>query len=290
MQWKGPYEVSAVVGINDYKVRVKDKLKVYHANLLKAYIKREEELGEAAAAIAEGLLTRVSSSGELSELELDPDDDDTGFLEIGGYVAKESIADVKTGPGLNRTERAEFLDLAQEFSSLSTEAPGTTNLVQHHINLTSNEPVRSKPYPVPYSMRESLKKDIDNMMKMGVIRESNSPYASLVVVVKKKDGNNRVCVDYRKLNKLTVFDPEPMPAAVDLFQKLNGDKFFLKIDLSKGYWQVTIPEAVIPKTAFVTPDGLYEFLKMPFGMGNSVATLKCGMKKLLKGMKNVKFY
>ena len=104
-------------------------------------------------------------------------------------------------------------------------------------------------------MRESLKKDTDDMMKMGVIRESNSPYASPVVVVEKKDGSNRVCVDYRKLNKLTVFDPEPMPAAVDLFKKLNGDKFFSKIDLSKGYWQVTISEADIPKTAFVTLDG-----------------------------------
>ena len=290
MQWKGPYEVSAVVGINDYKVRVKDKLKVYHANLLKMYIEREEELGEAAAAIAEGLVTSVTCSGEPRELELDPDDDDKDFLDIGGYVAKESIADVKTGPGLNDTERAEFLDLAQEFSSLFTEAPGTTNLVQHHINLTSSEPVRSKPYPVPYSMRESLKKDIDDMMRMGVIRESNSPYASPVVVVKKKDGSNRVCVDYRKLNKLTVFDPEPMPAAVDLFQKLNGDEFFSKIDLSKGYWQVTIPEVDISKTAFVTPDGSYEFLKMPFGMVNSAATLKRGMKKLLKGMKNVEFY
>ena len=197
---------------------------------------------------------------------------------------------VKTGPGLSDTDRAEFLDLAEEFSSLFTEAHGTTNLVQHHINLTSDEPVRSKPYPVPYSMRESLKKDIDDMIKMGVIRESNSPYASPVVVVKKKDGSNRVCVDYRKLNKLTVFDPEPMPAAVDLFQKLNGDKYFSKIDLSKGYWQVTIPEADVSKTAFVTPDGSYEFLKMPFGMVNSAATLKRGMKKLLKGMKNVEFY
>jgi len=281
MQWKGPYEVSAVVGINDYKVRVKYKLKVHHANLLKAYIKREEELGEAAAAITEGLMTSVSCSGEPSELELDPDDDDIGFLEIGGYVSKESIADVKTGPGLNETLRGEFLDLAQEFSSLFTEAPGTTNLVQYHINLTSDEPVTSKPYPVLYSMRESLKKDIDDMLKMGVIRESNSPYASPVVVVKKKDGSNRVCVDYRKLNKLTVFDPEPVPAAVDLFQKLNGDKFFSKIDLRKGYWQVTIPEVDIPKTAFVTPDGSYEFLKMPFGMVNSAATLKRGMKKLL---------
>ena len=168
---------------------------------------------------------------------------------------KESIADVKIGPGLNDTERTEFLELTQEFSSLFTEAPRTMNLIQHHMNLMSNEPVHSKPYTVPYSMRESLKKDINDMMKMGVIRESNSPYASPVVIVKKKDGSNRVCIDYQKLNKLTIFDPEPMLAAVDLFQKLNGDKSFSKIDLSKGYWQITIPEVDIPKTAFVTPDG-----------------------------------
>ena len=291
MQWKGPYEAGAVVGTNDYKVKIKDKLKVYHANLLKKYIEREEELEKAATAIAEGLVTNATCNGESCGPELNPDiDDDSDFLEIGGYVVKESIADVKTGHGLSDPERTEFLDLAQEFSSLFTDAPGTTNLVQYHIDLTSGEPVRSKPYPVPCSIRESLKMGIDDMMKMGVIREPNSPHASPVVVVKKKDGSNRVCVDYRKLNKLTVCDPEPMPTAVDLFQKLNGGKFFSKIDLSKGYWQVTIPEADIPKTAFVTPDGSYEFLKMAFGMVNSAATLKRGMKKLLKGMKNVEFY
>ena len=128
------------------------------------------------------------------------------------------------------------------------------------------------------------------MMKMGVIRESSSPYASPVVVVKKKDNTNRICVDYRRLNKLTVFDPEPMPTAEHLFQKLNGDKYFTRIDLSKGYWQISIPEEDIPKTAFVTPDGSYEFLKMPFGMINSAATLKRAMKKLLHGMDNVEFY
>ena len=187
MQWKGPYEVSAVVGTNDYKVKIKDKLKVYHANLLKKYIEQEEEREKAATAIAEGRVTNVTCNGESCEPELSPDiDDDSDFLEIGGYVAKESIADVKTGHGLSDTEHTEFLDLAQEFSNLFTDAPRTTNLVQHHINLTSSEPVRSKPYPVPYSMRESLKKDIDDMMKMGVIRESNSPYASPVVFVKKR--------------------------------------------------------------------------------------------------------
>ena len=130
------------------------------------------------------------------------------------------------------------------------------------------------------------------MIKMGVIRESSSPYASPVVVVKKKDNTNRVCFDYRKLNKLTVFDPEPksMPTAEHLFQKLSGDTFYSKIDLSKGYWQITIPEEDIQKTAFVTLDGSYEFLKMPFGMINSTATLKRAMKKLLEDLVDVDFY
>ena len=142
-------------------------------------------------------MTSGISSGEQSELELNPDDDDNDFLEIEGYVAKKSIPDVKIGPGLNDTERTELLELAQELSSLFTRAPGTTNLVQHHINLTSDEPVWSKSYPVPYSMREYLNKDINDTMKIGVIRESNSPYASPVVIIKKKDGSNRVCIDYQ---------------------------------------------------------------------------------------------
>ena len=76
-----------------------------------------------------------------------------------------------------------------------------------------------------------------------------------MVIVKKSDGCNLVGVDNRKLNKLTVFDPEPMPRAEELFQKTGNDKFFSKIDLSEGYWQIKVAEEDIPKTAFVTPDG-----------------------------------
>ena len=212
------------------------------------------------------------------------------FLEIGGYVAKESVNDVAIGDNLSHEQRAEFMDLANEFQSLFTEAPGTTSSAQHHIKLTSDQPVRSRPYPVPYSLKESLKKDIPGMEKMGVITESSSPYASPAVVVKKKDNTKLICVDFRRLNKLTVFDPEPMLTAEHLFQKLNEDKYFTRIDLSKGYWQISIPEEDIPKTAFVMPDGSYEFLKMPFGMINSAATLKRAMKKLLHGLDNVEFY
>ena len=106
MQWKGPHKVGAVVGINDYKVKIKDKLKVFHANLLKIkYIEQEE----AATVIAPGLVTNVTGNGEPCKLESNPDiGDDSEFLEIGGYVAKESIADVKTGHGLGDTEHTEF--------------------------------------------------------------------------------------------------------------------------------------------------------------------------------------
>ena len=200
MQWKGPFEVSAVVGLSDYKVRVKGKERVYHANLLKKYFEHEDSGPVGAVAVEMNANICSNEHVESEVAEADPVES-IDFLEIGGYVAKESVKDVAIGDNLSHEQRAEFMDLANEFQSLFTEAPGTTSLAQHHIKLTSDQPVRSRPYPVPYSLRESLKKDISDMMKMGVIRESSSPYTSPVVVVKKKDNTNRICVDYRKLNK-----------------------------------------------------------------------------------------
>ncbi|XP_068673121.1 uncharacterized protein [Montipora foliosa] len=233
MQWKGPFEVSSVVGLNDYKVKVKGKEKVYHANLLKKYFESEETTPEGAVARGVGA-SSVDDAVDCAAKADEAEGENIDFLELGGYVAKESIEDVETGPNLMDEQRNEFMDLAKQFTDLFTEAPGATDLVQHHIKLISDKPVRSRPYPVPYSIRKSLRRDIADMIKMGVITEFSSLYASPVVVVKKKDSTNSVCVDYRKLNKLTVFDPEPMPTAEHLFQKLSGDKFYSKIDLSKG--------------------------------------------------------
>ena len=111
-----------------------------------------------------------------------------------------------------------------------------------------------------------------------------------MVVAKKKGGFNRICVDYRKLNRITVTDAEPMTTAKDLFQKLGQCQFFSTIDLSKGYWQIPVANEDIYKTAFVTGDGCYEFLRMPFSMKNSGATLVCGMRKFLHGLDHVESY
>ncbi|GFO24846.1 transposon ty3-g Gag-Pol polyprotein [Plakobranchus ocellatus] len=98
-------------------------------------------------------------------------------------------------------------------------------------------------------MRQTLRAELREMEYLRVIRKSSSTYASPVVVVKKKDGTNRVCIDYRQLNKLTIFDPQPETPPADIFQGMKKDQYFSKIDHNKGYWQVPVRKEDITKTA-----------------------------------------
>ena len=137
------------------------------------------------------------------------------------------------------------------------------------IQLTTEEPIKGRAYSLPHSLRETLSKEIDNMLAMGIIEESTAAYASPVVMAEKSDGTKRVCVDYRKLNCVTVFDPEPMPTAEEIFAKLSDDRFFSTFDLSKGYWQVPEREQDRDFTTFLCHRGLFRFRVMPFGLVNA---------------------
>ena len=238
---------------------------MYNANLLRKYLKNDERDDVKDVTKSKLLKAAAGGIGEKSQEEIL---DEESLPEVYSLSSRENYKDVKVPPKLTSTQKDELESLIHEFKPLFTDKPGSTSLIEHSINLTSDVPARSKPYSVPYGARESLWSDIQEMQDLGIIRVSNSPYASQVVIVKKKDGSNRICVDYRKLNKLTVSDPEPMVTPEDLFRRFNEDKFFSKIDLSKGYWQIPVAEKDMHKTAFVTPDGSYEFSKMPFGVFN----------------------
>ena len=144
------------------------------------------------------------------------------------------------------------------------------------------QPVSIPPYRMaPTELRE-LKVQLEDMLEKGFIRPSTSPWGAPVLFVKKKDGTMRLCVDYRQLNKITVRNKYPLPRIDDLFDQLQGATCFLKIDLRSGYHQLKIKEEDIPKTAFRTRYGHYEFLVMSFGLTNAPAAFMDLMNRVFK--------
>ena len=139
-------------------------------------------------------------------------------------------------------------------------------------------------------MQASLKEELQQMEEMGIIRMSSSPYSSPVVVVKKMDGGDRICVDFRSLNKVIIIDPQPVFSPANSFLGMREDRYFSNLDMTKGYHQIRFRPADVHKTAFVTMGHQYEYLRMPFGMVNSIMTLMRAVRKFLDGMDNVVDY
>ena len=146
----------------------------------------------------------------------------------------------------------------------------------------SDEPVKVKQYPLPHSQQELVKKEVQEMLRAGIIERSSSPYSSPILLVKKKDTSMRFCTDFRKMNKILVFDNEPIPDVDSLFAKLGKAKYFSKLDLSKGYFQIRMKDEDKNKTAFTTPSGQYQFVVMPFGLKTAGAIFSRIMRLVLE--------
>ena len=134
---------------------------------------------------------------------------------------------------------------------------------------------RARRWPLSYAIK---------MQDSGVIRSSNSPWASPVVLVQKRDGSLRLCIDYRDLNLVTKADTFPLPRVDELLDQLGRSKYFSTPDLTSGYWQVAVHPTSREKTAFITHQGLYEFQVMPFGLKDAPAVFQWLMQRALHGL------
>jgi hypothetical protein len=195
----------------------------------------------------------------------------------------ESWRDVSISDHLTDEQKHQLSELISQYEDVLTSKPGCTNILKHSVHTVDNVPIHLKPYRIPQSMKAVVKAEIDKMLGAGIIEPTNSPYASPVVLVKKRDKSWRFCADYRKLNAKTVFDPQPMPRVDDLVENVGNAKFISTLDLAKGYWQILLDEDAKRKSAFITPFGCYQFRVMPFGMQCAGATFMRLMREVLRG-------
>lgn len=173
----------------------------------------------------------------------------------------------------------QFEDIFEEPTTL----PPFRDNHNHKILLKEgSDPVNQRPYKYALYQKNEIDKIVEEMLTNGTIQTSSSPYASPVVLVKKKDGSWRLCVDYRGLNGMIVKDRFPIPLIEDLMDELGGSKIYSKIDFRAGYHQVRMDPLDIHKTAFKTHSGHYEYLVMPFGHTNAPTTFQSLMNSVFK--------
>ncbi|GJW39679.1 putative reverse transcriptase domain-containing protein [Tanacetum coccineum] len=183
-------------------------------------------------------------------------------------------------------KRLEDIPVVREFPEVFPEdLPGLPPVRQVEFQIDLNPgaaPVAQAPYRLAHLEMQELSNQLQELADRGFIRPSTSPWGAPVLFVKKKDGSFRMCIDYRELNKLTVKNRYPLPRIDDLFDQLQGSSVYSKIDLRSGYHQLRVRNEDIPKTAFRTRYGHYEFQVMPFGLTNAPAVFMDLMNRVCK--------
>lgn len=209
-------------------------------------------------------------ANQIRHIECDDDSTDSSKLNINSNALYNAIRDLKQM--YTNTYMSE-----KEYESPLNEA-------EMKICLKHELPISFRARRLAHTDKVKLRVILDNLLKDGIIRESSSPYASPIVLVKKKDGNLRLCVDYRELNKITIRDNFPIPLIDDHLDQLNSKRIYSCLDLQNGFHHVKMHESSVKYTSFITPMGQYEYLRMPFGLTNAPRVFQRYVNHIFRSM------
>ena len=282
----GPYEIETKLSDVNYVVKTPDRRKgkrMCHINMLKEYFERSESTVKSMSTMT--LIpapTEGNASAGVQEKEMDQNVRLKNSEILGNIGMKKGH--------LTDYQREEVSYLVDEYRKIFPDVPSKTNAAYHDVIIGDVSPIKQHPYRLNPIKLESLRSEVQYMLENDIIEHSSSDWSSPCILVPKPDGTYRLCTDYRKVNAVTKTDSYPIPRIDDCIDKIGSAMFVSKFDLLKGYWQVPLTEKAKEVSAFVTPDGLYQYKVMPFGMKNAPATFQRMIHALLKDITDCEAY
>ena len=262
-----PYVANGILSPND-------NLRIQIANLSKATIK--VSVGQKVAIMSRMNQEQINAIDHLTNT-MDKQAQETHSQDIKIDLSETNLSNER---------KKQLQGLIEKYPDVFTHKPGRTTQMRHEIQVKDGtRPTNVGPYRCAPKRRQIIEDNIDEMLKEEIITPSNSPWASPVVLAPKKDGTLRFCIDYRKLNAVTIRDAYPIPRIDDTLDALEEAKFISTLDLRSGYWQVEMDPKSQALTAFSSHKGLFEFKVMPYGLMNAPATFQRLMDIVLAGLK-----
>ena len=274
--FSGPWVIEKKVSDVNYWVFTPDRRRKHqlcHVNMLKPYLRREKSKP------VPNMITHIQEEVECKESMEFPHPNSHILNDLPNYLSH-----------LDDSQKQTIGSLVIEYKDLFKDTPGHTTLLQHDVDIGEADPIKQGPYRLNPVKNDIVDKEVQYMLDNDLIEPSGSPWSSPVVLVKKEDGQFRLCFDYRKLNSVTKTDSYPLPRVDDCIDKIGGARYISKFDLLKGYWQVGLTPRARAVSAFVTSKGLFECKVMPFGMKNAAATFQRLMNTVTKDLEGCVVY